>query len=61
MIRVGCTFNEKIFLTNALSFGVQLFVTRELSVDMDLEVYNRMLVEVQHNPKFVDYFPSIPA
>ncbi|KAI2492371.1 Replication factor A protein 3 [Fragilaria crotonensis] len=40
---------------------LQLFVTRELSVDMDLEIYNRMIVEVQHNPKFVDYFPSIPA
>jgi hypothetical protein len=41
--------------------GIQLFVTRELSVDMDLEIYNRMIVEVQHNPKFADYFPSIPA
>ena len=37
----------------------QVFVIRPLSIDMDLQVYNNMLIKVQHNPKYVkDYFPS---
>jgi hypothetical protein len=24
--------------------------------DLDLDVYNRMITEVQHNPKFAHYF-----
>mmetsp|Transcript_5798 Transcript_5798/g.8208 ORF Transcript_5798/g.8208 Transcript_5798/m.8208 type:complete len:126 (+) Transcript_5798:120-497(+) len=41
---------------------LQLFVTRELPNDMDLEVYNQMLVQVIHNPKFAEYgFVSEPV
>ena len=36
----------------------QLFVSRELSVDMDLEIYNRMIMEIQHNPKYAENFFS---
>ena len=37
----------------------QVFVVRPLSSDMDLTVYNSMLMKVQHNPKYMkEYFPS---
>lgn len=42
----------KSFLSSRL---LQLFITRELTKDTNLEVYNKML-EVQHNPKFASYF-----
>jgi hypothetical protein len=35
-----------------------MFVTRELSNDTDLSVYDKMLA-VQHNPKFAQYFAPI--
>jgi hypothetical protein len=35
-----------------------MFVARELSVDMDLNTYNRMLTAVVQNPKFAEFFPS---
>jgi len=35
---------------------VQLFVARDVSPDFDMEVYNKMITEVQHNPKFSEYF-----
>lgn len=35
----------------------QVFVVRELSTDMDLDVYNRM-ISIQHNPKFAHYFKA---
>jgi len=42
--------------------SLQLFVTRELPSDMDLEVYNQMLTQVIHNPKFAEYgFVSAPV
>jgi hypothetical protein len=34
---------------------MQVFVVRELSTDLDLDTYNRMLA-VQQNPKFAHYF-----
>eukprot|EP00563_Minutocellus_polymorphus_P017783 CAMPEP_0197725748 /NCGR_PEP_ID=MMETSP1434-20131217/10194_1 /TAXON_ID=265543 /ORGANISM="Minutocellus polymorphus, Strain CCMP3303" /LENGTH=117 /DNA_ID=CAMNT_0043311387 /DNA_START=41 /DNA_END=394 /DNA_ORIENTATION=+ len=34
----------------------QLFVARDMSPDFDMEVYNKMITEVQHNPKFSEYF-----
>ena len=33
----------------------QLFITRELTADTNMAVYNKMLA-VQHNPKFACYF-----
>ena len=33
-----------------------MFIAREMSPDFDLEVYNKMLTEVQHNPKYSEYF-----
>uniref|UniRef100_A0A6U3S6E2 Replication factor A protein 3 n=1 Tax=Ditylum brightwellii TaxID=49249 RepID=A0A6U3S6E2_9STRA len=36
--------------------SVQHFVTREIGSDFDMEVYNSMLVDVHHNPKFAEYF-----
>ena len=39
---------------------MQLFVVRELSADMDLDTYNKMLA-VQHNPKFAHYFKATAA
>lgn len=39
---------------------LQLFVTRVLSKDMDLSVYDKML-SVQHNPKFEQYFKPLAA
>jgi hypothetical protein len=37
---------------------LQLFVTRELSKDTDLQVYDKMIA-MQHNPKFAQYFSPI--
>jgi hypothetical protein len=37
-------------------FVKQIFTTRALSVDTDLDVYNKMILQVQHNPKFQHYF-----
>jgi hypothetical protein len=37
---------------------LQLFVTRELSKDTDLQVYDKMIA-MQHNPKFAQYFAPI--
>jgi len=37
-----------------------MFVVRELSKDLDLDVYNQM-IEVQQNPKFQNYFAPIQA
>jgi hypothetical protein len=45
-------------LTRSLPAILQLFVTRELSKDMNMEIYNKML-EVQHNPKFASYFAPV--
>lgn len=42
------------------NFMLQLFVVRELSEDMDLDLHNRMLA-VQHNPKFASYFKRTMA
>jgi hypothetical protein len=39
---------------------LQLFVTRELTKDMDMDVYNKMIA-VQHNPKFAHYFSPLVA
>lgn len=36
----------------------QLFVTREMSSDFDIEIYNKMITDVQQNPKFSEYFVS---
>jgi hypothetical protein len=33
-----------------------MFIAREMSPDFDLEVYNKMITEVQHNPKYSEYF-----
>jgi hypothetical protein len=41
-----------------VSFYLQLFVTRELSKDTDLQVYDKMIA-MQHNPKFAQYFSPI--
>jgi hypothetical protein len=41
-------------------FSLQLFVTRELTKDMDMDVYNKMIA-VQHNPKFAHYFSPLVA
>jgi hypothetical protein len=38
--------------------NLQLFVTRELSKDTDLQVYDKMIA-MQHNPKFAKYFAPI--
>jgi hypothetical protein len=37
----------------------QLFVTRVLSNDFNLDVYNQMITQVQHNPKFAQYFHPV--
>mmetsp|Transcript_42840 Transcript_42840/g.48678 ORF Transcript_42840/g.48678 Transcript_42840/m.48678 type:complete len:116 (+) Transcript_42840:231-578(+) len=37
---------------------LQLFVTRKLTDDMDMENYNRLITDVQSNPKFAGYFAS---
>jgi hypothetical protein len=37
---------------------LQLFVTREMSSDFDMEIYNKMITDVQQNPKFSEYFVS---
>jgi hypothetical protein len=39
-----------------LSIILQIFVIRKLSSDMEMDIYNRMVVEVQQNPKFAHYF-----
>ncbi|EEC47783.1 predicted protein [Phaeodactylum tricornutum CCAP 1055/1] len=39
---------------------LMMFVVRELSKDLDLDVYNQM-IEVQQNPKFQNYFAPIQA
>ena len=31
-------------------------MTREFQGSMDMEIYNRMIKEVQHNPKYAEYF-----
>lgn len=49
----------EMFVLTFARFVSQLFVIRELSVDMDLDIYNRMVTEVQHNPRFGDYFAPI--
>jgi hypothetical protein len=36
--------------------SAQLFITRDISPDFDMEVYNKMITEVQQNPKFREYF-----
>ena len=38
---------------------LQLFVTRELTPDMDLDLYNRMITQVLSNPKFAQYFQPL--
>jgi hypothetical protein len=38
----------------------QVFVIRELSLDMDLDVYNQMIA-LQHDPKYAHYFKSAPV
>lgn len=53
-----CPF--KIIIFSGLTIAFQLFVTRELSKDTNLEVYDKML-EVQHNPKFAQYFAPCRA
>ena len=40
-----------------LFLALQLFVVRELSANMDLETYDKMLA-IQHNPKFAHYFAA---
>mmetsp|Transcript_2461 Transcript_2461/g.5670 ORF Transcript_2461/g.5670 Transcript_2461/m.5670 type:complete len:118 (-) Transcript_2461:233-586(-) len=35
---------------------VQLFITRDMGSDFDMDVYNKMITEVQANPKFAEYF-----
>lgn len=37
---------------------VAVFVVREFSPDMNLEIYNKMIA-VQHNPKFAEYFAPV--
>ena len=37
-----------------------MFVIRELSADMDLDVYNEM-IQVQQNPKYQQYFTPVQA
>jgi len=34
----------------------QLFITRDMGSDFDMDVYNKMITEVQANPKFAEYF-----
>lgn len=34
-----------------------MYVARELSKDMDMNIYNRML-QIQNNPKYSHYFSS---
>mmetsp|Transcript_26286 Transcript_26286/g.38844 ORF Transcript_26286/g.38844 Transcript_26286/m.38844 type:complete len:117 (+) Transcript_26286:59-409(+) len=53
----GSTY-ELIGLSND-NGTLQLFVSRELTQDMDVDLYNRMILDVQHNPKFSGYF--LPA
>jgi hypothetical protein len=48
------TFVEVVGFVNEDN-TVTLFVTRELTNDFDLDIYNKML-SVQHNPKFVQFF-----
>jgi len=36
---------------------LQLFVVRELSPDMNLDTYNKMIA-IQNNPKFAQYFTA---
>jgi hypothetical protein len=48
------------FLARCASCFRQLFCTRELTKDTDLETYDKML-EVQANPKFASYFSPVPA
>ena len=51
--------NRKILSFPPKQQQQQVFVIRPLSTDMDIQVYNNMLVKVQHNPKYMpDYFPS---
>ena len=33
-------------------------MTRQFQESMDMEIYNRMIQEVQQNPKFAEYFGS---
>jgi hypothetical protein len=44
--------------TESIYIYLQLFVTRELSKDTDLQVYDKMIA-MQHNPKFAQYFAPI--
>lgn len=37
---------------------VALFITRELSGDTNMEMYNKM-IQVQHNPKYASYFAPV--
>jgi uncharacterized protein YdeI (BOF family) len=46
------------YLLPTLHGFLQLFVTRELSKDTDLQVYDKMIA-MQHNPKFAQYFAPI--
>ena len=43
------------FLIYSLSLQ-QLFITRDIGSDFDMDVYNKMITEVQSNPKFAEYF-----
>ena len=49
-------FSSYPIAIHPITLPAQFFVAREVSPDFDMEVYNKMITEVQHNPKFSEYF-----
>mmetsp|Transcript_23568 Transcript_23568/g.40001 ORF Transcript_23568/g.40001 Transcript_23568/m.40001 type:complete len:119 (-) Transcript_23568:174-530(-) len=50
------TVMELVGLAGNTNSPMTIYVARPLSDTMDLDLYNRMLLEVLRNPKFTTYF-----